>query len=341
MYKLVKESKAEIYIPKEDKISKSLPVFYNKDMKIGRDVVIHLINNLKPQHICDTMAGTGIRSIRIAKETSSTNILANDINPEAVKLIKKNAKHNNVELEIHNKDLRILLQEQEGFDYIDIDPFGSPTYFLDSASSLKEKGVLALTATDLGCLYGKYINTCKRKYSSTPLYCPFKNEIGLRILAQKVITTASKYDKALTPIFSHVTQHYARMYFQSSKSKTKTNELLKQIKYIEYDPKNLELNITDYPTHNVAGPIFTGNLWEKSLTEKFTLIPYLKEESEVNTIGYYNIPRICKKLKINCSKKINTILEEIKSQGYQASRTHLSLQGIKSNIPHKEFLKII
>jgi tRNA (guanine26-N2/guanine27-N2)-dimethyltransferase len=169
MYKIIREGSAEIYVPKEEKISKSLPVFYNKKMKLNRDIALYIINRLKPESILDAMAGTGIRAIRILKETSSNNITANDINPEAFKLIKKNAKLNNVNPKIKNKDVNILLQESK-YDFIDIDPFGSPIFYMDSAiPSMKDNGTLAVTATDLGCLYGKHVKACQRKYNSTPV----------------------------------------------------------------------------------------------------------------------------------------------------------------------------
>ena len=56
--------------------------------------------------------------------------------------------------------------ESAGFDYIEIDPFGSPTDFLESSIvRLSRRGILAVTATDTAPLCGTYPNTCKRKYS--------------------------------------------------------------------------------------------------------------------------------------------------------------------------------
>ena len=110
----IKESSAEIFIPTEEKISKKLPVFYNPIMKLNRDITVLLLKQFPPMRLCDPLAGTGIRSIRFAKELKYKSITANDINKRAVDLIKKNMKQNKIKFEVHNKDANILLLESTG-----------------------------------------------------------------------------------------------------------------------------------------------------------------------------------------------------------------------------------
>ena len=57
-------------------------------------------------------------------------------------------------------------------DYIDIDPFGSPNPFLDSAIANKKYVYLAITSTDTSGLAGSYKNACLRKYWALPLHTP-------------------------------------------------------------------------------------------------------------------------------------------------------------------------
>lgn len=348
-YKIYSESAINFYIPTETKISKKLPVFYNPKMKLGRDVAIHIIKKAKSQNICDPMAGTGIRSLRILKETNCKNILANDINPNAYKLIKKNAKLNNLNLEIKNQDLNILFREKKGFDYIDIEPFGSPVAFIDSSlSALKNKGILAVTATDLGNLFGKYPKKCLRRYHSLSLKTPFKNELATRILIQKLQKSASKYDKCLTPIFTHANNHYVRVYLQLHNSKTKTDNILKKHNYLHYCPKCLQSKISKFNnpqkccnTMQLCGPIWTGELWDTKFTKDFELIKHIQEESQIKTLGYYNLDSFYKKYKKHPVDKIDNLVQKIKSKKYKASRTHFSNTGIRSNIPLKDLLKHI
>ncbi|MFH0797827.1 MAG: tRNA (guanine(10)-N(2))-dimethyltransferase, partial [Candidatus Woesearchaeota archaeon] len=115
MYKIIDEGDVKVYVPEEEKVSRSLPVFFNPEMKLNRDIALYIINKLKPERCLDAMAGTGVRALRILKETSCKNVVANDLNPEAAKLIKRNAELNKLDLDVHNKDLNVLLREEQWF----------------------------------------------------------------------------------------------------------------------------------------------------------------------------------------------------------------------------------
>ena len=53
---------------------------------------------------------------------------------------------------------------------VDIDPFGTPSPFIESAAiSAKAGGMLCVTATDTSALCGTYKEPCIRKYNSMPL----------------------------------------------------------------------------------------------------------------------------------------------------------------------------
>lgn len=56
------------------------------------------------------------------------------------------------------------------FDAIDLDPYGCPSIFLDSAvQSVKDGGMLLVTATDMAVLAGNSPETCYAKYGSVSL----------------------------------------------------------------------------------------------------------------------------------------------------------------------------
>ena len=105
------------------------------------------------------------------------------------------------------EDANMILRKCKGkFDVIDIDPFGTPSPYLDSAaSSLRAGGMICVTATDTSALCGTYSEPCIRKYSSVPLKTEYCHENGLRILAGFVARTFSKYKKFIEVKFSHST----------------------------------------------------------------------------------------------------------------------------------------
>ena len=98
-------------------------------------------------------------------------------------MIKKNIK----KCKLNNafaikRNLNSLLSDMR-FHYIDIDPFGSPVYFVDSAMrSVYNNGIIACTATDTATLCGVYPNVCRRRYGVKPFHSNVMHETGLRIL---------------------------------------------------------------------------------------------------------------------------------------------------------------
>lgn len=56
------------------------------------------------------------------------------------------------------------------FEAIDLDPYGCPSIFLDSAvQAIADGGLLLVTATDMAVLAGNSPETCHAKYGSVSL----------------------------------------------------------------------------------------------------------------------------------------------------------------------------
>lgn len=79
------------------------------------------------------MAATGLRSIRYAKEIPGVDeIVANDLMLEAVEMIERNAKFNEVEKIVKSSraDAMALMYSSTALDkrftVIDLDPYGGP-----------------------------------------------------------------------------------------------------------------------------------------------------------------------------------------------------------------------
>src|SRR3989338_11110280 len=196
-------------------VSKEMQVFYNPVMGINRDISVLLLNSINNNdlQIADPLAASGIRSIRFLKELNKdkiSRIYINDFDKNAVKSIKENLilnkikYKNNKKMTIENEDANLFLLKSTGFDYTDVDPFGTPNPFLDAACKrLARDGILAVTATDTSALAGTYPQACIRKYWAAPKKDALMHETGLRILIRKIQLVAAQYDKALTPIFSY------------------------------------------------------------------------------------------------------------------------------------------
>jgi tRNA (guanine26-N2/guanine27-N2)-dimethyltransferase len=338
MYKTIQEGKAKIKVPIEKKISKQLPVFYNPVMKLNRDISILLLNSIenKNMQIALPLSGSGVRGIRFLKELKKNkikNIAFNDWSKESVKIIKQNLKLNKLKAKISNQDANLFLLNSTGFDYIDIDPFGTPNPFLDAAiKRISRKGILAITATDTSALAGTFPKACLRKYWAKSLLNETKHENGIRILIRKVQLIGAEHNKSLIPIFSYSVEHYYRVFFRVEKGKQKVDKLLKEHNH-----------------YKEAGPLWLGKLWDinliknmikESKEELLKFLNIIKEESKINTVGFYDIHIFCKKNKLKIPKK-ETIIKKIKKAGYKASETIFTGEGIRSNIDEKNLIKIL
>ncbi len=227
-----------------------------------------------------------------------------------------------------------MLLESKGFDFIDLDVFGCPNFLLDSSiKRISRGGILAITATDTSALAGTYPKTCLRKYWAVPLRNELMHEIGLRILIRKVQLIGAQYNKALIPIFAYSKEHYMRIFLKCKKSKEQVNKLIKE-----------------HGMFQNAGPIWKGQLWDKNLVSKMSknnivkennqFLSIIKEESKINTIGFYDLHKLAKNYKINIQKK-EELLKKIKDKGYKASKTHFSPIGIKSDISLEVLLDLL
>jgi len=348
-----------VYKTKETKKgpgAKSILPFYNPSMELNRDFSVlvcqWLLNNSKKHaSFLDGLAASGIRGLRLANELSGDfEITINDWDKNAFDLIKKNVEKLKLKnVTALNCNLKSLLAEKK-FNYIDIDPFGSPAYFIDAAvQNISHEGIIACTATDTAPLCGVYPAVCFRRYAAMSYHSEVMKELGVRILLGFICREAGKYDKGIKPILSYSTDHYFRIYIQVIKDVKTANDsmnsyrLIKPGEYIGYET-----------TKKFIGPLWTDKLhskkilgelrtilFEKQINTKnflWKLIDLLEEESDAPMFFYSadNIASILKKPQ----PKMKIIFEELRKKGYEATRTHFNAKGFKTNAPLTEIEKV-
>ena len=231
---IFQEGSAEVLFPSLN------DVFYNPVQEFNRDLTIAVIQNFietrqteidqkqKPCNdggnggvkILEALAASGLRSIMFAKElTGVKSIVANDWSRQAVESIRRNVEHNNVTqlVEPHNGDAALLMYQNKAardrFDVIDLDPYGSPTPFLDGAvQAVSEGGLLCVTATDMAVLAGNSPETCYTKYGAISLKTKCCHEFAVRILLQCLEAHANRYGRYTRPLLSLSIDFYVRVF---------------------------------------------------------------------------------------------------------------------------------
>jgi tRNA (guanine26-N2/guanine27-N2)-dimethyltransferase len=369
---IITEQSAKIFADTGKTISKQLEVFYNPIMKLNRDMSILLLNALDKtdMQIADVMAGSGIRSLRFIQELKPGKIhtlYVNDYDAKFIETMHTNFSLNSIDPKSHDDDVQVVVSDDDanlfllnskGFDYIDIDPFGTPNPYLDAAvKRIARDGILAVTATDTAALTGTYTTVSRRKYWAESMKNELMHELGLRILIRKVQLIGAQYDKALLPLVAYFSDHYFRIFFANKKGKKRVDAILKKQAYFLYNRKTMDFHVSKYNNevgYDYAGPLYTGDLNDRKILKRMLkttkclsdsrahrLIQILVEESSVSGVGFYDLHRLVKLHKFKHIPKKELIVAEIKKAGYKVTDTHFSLLGIRSTMNVEQLTEII
>lgn len=376
----VKEGKAKITVPKLAAFVKSpseyapskAPVFYNPVMELNRDIAVLALQAYQRMvdheiSVCEPLTGCGVRGIRYALEVEGIkHVLINDINENAFRLAKHNAQMNcsegqvSVEKGEANSLLGSFGAPRKRFDVVDIDPFGSPVPFLDSAvRALRDGGLLALTATDMAPLCGVHPKACIRKYGGKPLRTEYCHELAVRLLAGCLATVAAKHEMGIRVVFSHSSDHYIRLYAIVGYGAKKADDSMGELGYILhcfncFHRETVKgLFHTNYRNEcsechsklSMAGPLWIGKIFNSQFTEQ------MQEESgkkilrqkakiqkiltlvnnEVDTpMTYYVLDKISRRLALPVPS-VRNVLKCLEEAGFQGSLTHFNPNGIRTN----------
>ena len=366
---MIREGKAILSIEVPKVVSSDMPVFYNPTMVVNRDISLLILSAMDGEDlvVCDPMGASGVRLIRSLLEVPKVSkAIYNDLNPRAVESFLEHLRINRIDenrVEVHSEDASLLLRRLRNCDYVDIDPYGSPVPFLESALfPVKRGGVLSITATDTSVLSGTYPSTCLRRYASKPLLaCEFYHEVGIRILIKKVVEEGAKHDYAFRPIFSYSYKHHFKVFFSKDIGAKRTDQLIEKIGYLLYcdgclyrEGVSLE-NIKHFCPYCgkrllISGPLWIGELWDKNFVEKVwslrgmieisedthKLLKRIRQECEVPSLGFYTLSSIAKTFRV----------PELPPKGYvlkilEGRQTHFTPEGIRTKLDHGEILRRI
>lgn len=373
----VREGKALLLIP--DFTSEHTPshgqVFYNPNAKISRDFSIlaylaYTSLHRKDMKFADPLAGIGTRAIRVALEVPNVSLVfINDVYELAVKWAKESAKASNVldKCIFSVNDACVFLashfRSKEKFDIVDVDPFGSPSRYIDCAiRALLNQGLLSVTATDTAVLCGIYERACIRKYGSKPIRCEYCHEVAIRILFGFIAREAARLELGIKPLFSHFTRNHVRCYLLIEKGARKADLSLDKIGFISHcnncHERVVDKERLDYcPNCRLrmvyCGPLWIGEIHDKefvSLMEKFIdsvdgkgyiyKILSLAREEIGYPATYYTLYEISSRLKLP-APKIDIVIKGLRNLGYKAKRASFNLQGFRTDAPSNVISKLI
>jgi tRNA (guanine26-N2/guanine27-N2)-dimethyltransferase len=359
-----------------------MPVFYNPKSELNRDVAVVALQAFISEYkktkvrVCTPLAGTGVRPIRFAKEvTGIDRVIVGDANPQAIELINKNRDMNSVEevLDVFHRDANRLLSQystfQQKFDAIDIDPFGSPREFFDSAiRTLKPPALLCLTATDMPVLVGIRPETCIKRYAAVPLKTEYAHELAVRILLGCAVREAAAQNIGLSPLLSFSIDHYVRLNCLAQEGDMETWKAVSQLGFIIHCSQCGHRSITKgliphafscdeckAEKAQLAGPLWIGKLGEKAFInkiqenlEKFTLGEKRRVSTLLSTLEeeangpptYYDLHHLADKLNIPIPP-FREVIKRLCDTGEFCVRTHYSPHAIRTSANEKTLSQLL
>ncbi|KAL5705982.1 methylamine--glutamate N-methyltransferase [Ranunculus cassubicifolius] len=194
---------------------------------------------LQPPKVLEALAASGLRALRYAREVEEIGqVIAVDNDKASVEACRRNIKFNgsvvSAKVESHLADARVfMLTHPKEFDVVDLDPYGSPSVFLDSAvQSVADGGILMCTATDMAVLCGGNAEVCYSKYGSYPLRGKYCHEMALRILLASIESHANRYKRHIVPILSVRMDFYVRVFVRIFTSASEMKNTPLKLSYI-------------------------------------------------------------------------------------------------------------
>jgi len=365
-----KEGRVKFRVPENPQI------FFNPKGELARTIgvlslrVWESIFN-EPIKVADAFTGIGLRAFRYLLETTKVmKVFANDAAPYAFRFAQENARVLGLSDKIDFFNLEAnrffwWLNVEEIFPHlVDIDTFGSPSPFLDSAFfAVRVPGLLYITSTDLAPLCGVRQKAALRNYSAFSRRTYFCHETGLRAVLWAIISAGGRHGLFAKPLISFFDGHAFRflLYVEWGRE----NFPVDKIGFVIYYPKSREvdwikgINLSQKYQKSalLLGPLWLGDLHELSFLESVkkeihkdqkineeasklvNFIEILKGENGLPPY-FFSIPHASKLLGIS-PPSTRAVVETLKSWGFRAVFTHFSSTGLKTNAPHLTFLSAV
>ena len=354
-------------------------VFYNPLMRLNRDTAVLAASVLgdrlgRPVEACEPMCGCGVRGVRLVLEAGAKKVTMGDLNPSGVQISEENARRNGVadRLSVRFMDANLMLNIHSSpmnrFDYVDIDPFGSPSEFLDSTvRATRDGGVIALTATDMAPLCGVSPTACLRKYGGKPLRTVYTHEVALRLLVGAAVRAAAIHEMGVKPVFGYYADHYIRVYITLKHSAKPADASLAEMGYIVHCPRCLHREAVkgaylkasrNCPACGgpmvVGGPMWLGDLADDAFTREILskavkvggweprlihLIETIRGEIGLPPT-YYHLDEFSSRAG-KSSLNSEEVMSKLAEAGFRAKHTHFDPRGIRTTATAADLTNVI
>ncbi len=374
----------DYYSPRKGQPTARMPVFYNPRMQLNRDLSVLILAAVAARSrleiLCEPLAGCGVRTLRYMNECQSDfHTVMFDANPSAVATIRSNVAHYGLEprTKVILGDAKMLLMSESRerrFDFIDIDPFGSPAPYLSSAiqSIRPGGGLLALTATDMPVLCGVYPQVAFRKYGGLSVRSPFCKEAAVRLVIGLAFRVAGMNDLSVQPLASLSHNHYVRVWLWIREDRGRANRDANKIGVLRFCPMCMQVDavtvreLADMPSlqHQTEkcsgrvsyiGPLWIGGLYDEgTLTSAMSALPHyeylnnelwdlvgtMNEEQHLTDRPYVDLHSLCGAYRL-MPPRTRDLMNALTQLGHRVTKTHFSPTAIRTDASVRDLVTVM
>lgn len=336
--------------------------FYRPHSRVVRDLGVlaaavyrHEVGSLS---VLDAMAGCGVRSLRYLLESGADWVHSNEGNPQLQDVLTSN-----LQAAIASRTCRVTYQnanrlffecynQQEFYDLVDVDNFGSPVPYLATVLwATKIGGLVYLTSTDGRTVTGNLPEKSLRVYGAYARSHPSAHEQGLRLLLGSIQKQAATQEFGIEPIFSLFTGQTYRVMVRFLPKVALTASNYGFLGYCR-ECGNYQTIVwkqlgkakcrCDRAPLTLSGPLWLGKLHSRPWLEKmqalaqewnwqkrFSLLEIMHAEAELPPY-FYTLKAIGHRGKMDIPKR-DRLICALQNRGYLASSTHVNPQAIKTD----------
>ncbi|MDE1869705.1 MAG: methyltransferase [Candidatus Micrarchaeota archaeon] len=349
------------------KIKTGENTFYNPKMRGLRDISVLFLkaSKMTGYSLLDSTCATGVRGIRYILEADAGKCVFLDINKRAYLSARINLRQNKISARILNESIQEFCNTQdESFDAIDLDPFGSAApYIYDIMKVAKDKTLLMVTATDTAVLCGAEQSACMKTYASQPIHNELCHEGAVRILTNYIARIAAQFNFGISVKLAIANLHYVRVFIVLEHGAKKALDSVRQSGFGEFcsSCRNFALSKGIAPKLGakcknckspmyIFGPLWLGGMMDKELIREMKIrMPKEMEEGAAKIVGkldeeldlpfFYSVSKITRQLGIGSVSK-ESVIKKL-SEKHQVSKTHFDLDGIKTDAGIKQVTSAI
>lgn len=364
------EGETTLYVPRAsltESVPPTFPVFFNKAAKPSRDVAVCLASAEESMSFCDAMSGVGSRGVRVAREAKHRpEVTLVDLNRAAMGLARRSARANGVlgKCEFVVGEASSFLHSRYGkdmkFDWVDLDPFGSPVRQVPAVlSAVEDGGVAAFTATDTAVLCGVYPKVAVRRYGGKPLNNSFHHETGLRLLAGAIVRQGAAQDLGVEPVVAHATRHYMRLAVRVRVGASRADESLRSTGFVWTCRVCGSMAAGKEPGRSCqecgekvdyAGPLWLGRMAEEELVKAATKEARLRGLSEAEKIlgglqgvdsfppWSFDLDELSSKMRVATISR-DSLEKGLKDRGFRVSGQPFEERGVKTDAPSRQVVE--